>query len=59
MKDFKGTHKFSTGFPQFWESCGVCYLRNLKVDEVINSIRQAVVEEHELQVYEVQHFPLL
>ncbi|BAY66407.1 amino acid adenylation [Calothrix brevissima NIES-22] len=29
------------------------YLRHLPVDEVINSIRQAVVEEHELQVYGV------
>ncbi len=29
------------------------YLRNLNVDEVISSIRHAVLEEHELQVYGV------
>ncbi|MUG92217.1 amino acid adenylation domain-containing protein [Scytonema sp. UIC 10036] len=29
------------------------YLRNLEVDEVIKAIRQAVAEEHELQVYGV------
>ncbi|MEC4813417.1 MAG: amino acid adenylation domain-containing protein [Scytonema sp. PMC 1069.18] len=29
------------------------YLRNLDIDEVIKAIRQAVVEEHELQVYGV------